>query len=303
MAVYEQTYKQYAGPLRPEWSRFLIIPRHAYRDVFKSKLFTAFFVLCFSPLLLEAILIYLHHNANALQIMRINAQQVLPIDASFFQTFTEVQGGLAFLVTLLVGPPLVARDLTNNALPLYLCRPFSRAEYVFGKMSVLLILLSLITWVPGLVLFLFQSYLEGFSWFANNIWLASAIFLSSVTWILFLTLLSQTVSAWVKWRMAASAALIAIYLIPSVFSEVINQLFVTRWGHVISIYSLRTSITESLFGTFVQTSRYLNLSDSRATDVFLNEPPIWCSWLALFAICALCLALLSRKVKAYEVIS
>ena len=57
MAVYEHTYKRYAGPLTPEWSRFLIIPRHAYRDVFKSKLFTAFFSLCFIPLLIEAILV------------------------------------------------------------------------------------------------------------------------------------------------------------------------------------------------------------------------------------------------------
>ena len=31
------------GQLTPEWSRFLMIPRHAFRDVFKSKLFTAFF--------------------------------------------------------------------------------------------------------------------------------------------------------------------------------------------------------------------------------------------------------------------
>ena len=30
MAVYEQTYKRYAGKLTPEWSRFLIIPRHAF---------------------------------------------------------------------------------------------------------------------------------------------------------------------------------------------------------------------------------------------------------------------------------
>ena len=47
MAVYEQTYRRYAGKLTPEWSRFLIIPRHAYRGVFSSKLFTAFFVVCF----------------------------------------------------------------------------------------------------------------------------------------------------------------------------------------------------------------------------------------------------------------
>jgi hypothetical protein len=34
----------------------------------------------------------------------------------------------------------------------------------------------------------------------------------------------------------------------------------------------------------------------------LNEPPLWASWAALFVVCAICLALLSRKVKAYEVV-
>ena len=43
----------------------------------------------------------------------------------------------------------------------------------FGKMSVVLILLSAITWAPGLLLFLFQSYLEGFGWFSDNLWIAS----------------------------------------------------------------------------------------------------------------------------------
>ena len=157
MAVYEHTYKRYAGRLTPEWSRFLIIPRHAYRDVFKSKLFTAFFSLCFIPLLIEAILIYLHHNVNALALLKVNVRELIPIDAFFFQTFVNLQAGFAFLVTLLVGPPLVSRDLRNNALPLYLCRPFTRTEYVLGKMSVLLILLSAITWIPQLLLFLFQS--------------------------------------------------------------------------------------------------------------------------------------------------
>ncbi len=51
MAVYEQTYKPYKGKLTPEWNRFLIIPRHTLRGVFNSKLFTAFYVICFLPLL------------------------------------------------------------------------------------------------------------------------------------------------------------------------------------------------------------------------------------------------------------
>ncbi|MFN2492432.1 MAG: ABC transporter permease subunit [Pyrinomonadaceae bacterium] len=303
MAVYEHTYKPYLGKLTPEWSRFLIIPRHAFRDVFKSKLFTAFFVLCFIPLLIEAILIYLHHNVNALAILKVNVRELIPIDAFFFQTFVNLQGGFAFFVTLLVGPPLVARDLRNNALPLYLCRPFSRTEYVLGKMSVLLILLSAITWVPQLLLFCFQAYLQGARWFVDNLWLAGAILMASIVWILLLALLSQAVSAFVKWRVIASAALLGLFFIPSVFGEVVNNLFFTRWGNIISLSALMKNVTAGLFGTFVQASGHFTQWDGLVEqEIIVNEPPLWASWFALFVVCFICLALLSRKVKAYEVV-
>ena len=304
MAVYEQTYKRYAGPLTPEWSRFLIIPRHAYRGVFKSKLFTAFFVLCFVPLLVEAILIYLHHNLNALGTMRLQIQQLIPIDATFFQFFVSLQGGFAFVVALLVGPPIVSQDLRNNALPLYLCRPFSKTEYVLGKMSVLLILLSTITWIPQLLLFLLQSYLEGFTWFRTNLWLASAIVIGSVVWILLLALISQTVSALVKWRVVASGAILGLFFIPSVFGEFINVVFLTRLGNLVSIAALMKNISSGLFGTFVQTTGSFRIEsfDGTVRDIILNEPPLWSSWTVLFGICVVCLAILSRKVKAYEVV-
>jgi len=304
MAVYEQRYKRYAGPLTPEWSRFLIIPRHAYRGVFKSKLFTAFFVICFVPLLVEAILIYLHHNSNALGIMQLQVRELVPIDASFFQTFVNLQGGFAFFVALLVGPPLVSRDLRNNALPLYLCRPFSRTEYVLGKMSVLLILLSFITWIPQGLLFLFQSYLEGFGWFRENLWMLMAIFVGSVVWILLLALISQAVSALVKWRVIASGAILGIFFIPSVFAEFINLVFLTHWGHLMSLAALMRNISAGLFGTFTDTGGTIRLEnfDGSFREIILREPPLWLNWGMLFLVCAICLGLLSKKVKAYEVV-
>src|SRR5229473_5129806 len=164
MAVLERTYKQYEGRLTPELSRFLIIPRHAFRDVFRSKLFTAIFVFSFVYPLICAILIYLHHNANAIAIFRVDVRSLLRIDASFFLFYVWFQGITGFFLMMLVGPQQVSRDLTNNGLPLYLCRPFSRSEYVVGKMSIVIILLSASTWAPGLLLFLFQGYLEGWSW-------------------------------------------------------------------------------------------------------------------------------------------
>ena len=305
MAVYEQTYRRYAGALTPEWSRFLIIPRHTLRGVFNSKLFTAFFVVCFLPLLVEAVLIYLRHNVTAVAVMNLNVRELVPVDGSFFQTFVNVQGGFAFVLALLVGPPLVSRDLRNNALPLYLCRPFSRTEYVMGKMSVILILLSLITWVPQLLLFLLTSYLEGFGWFRQNLWIASAIIIASVVWILLLALLSQTVSALVKWRIVASGAMLGLFLIPSVFGEFINQVFRTRWGSLISLGALMKSVTAGLFGTFVrvyETITIRDFDDNVIRGVVMTEPPLWLSWTMLFLICAVCLAILHWKVKAYEVV-
>jgi ABC-2 type transport system permease protein len=305
MAVYEQSYKSYTGRLTPEWSRFLIIPRHAYRAVFNSKLFIAFFAICFLPLLVEAILIYLRHNFGALAAMSINVKELVPIDAFFFETFVDIQMGFAFLMALLIGPPLVSRDLRNNALPLYLCRPFSRTEYVMGKMSVLLILLSLITWVPQLVLFLFQSYLEGFAWFKDNASIAFAIVISSIVWILLLALLSQAISALVKWRVVASGALIGLFLIPSVFGAFINEVFATEIGNLVSLGALIRNVTSGLFGTFDRLTQVRRITDFDGTvlrEIVIYQPPLWASWTMLFLLCAACLALLSWKVKAYEVV-
>ena len=305
MAVYEQTYKRYAGRLTPEWSRFLIIPRHTLRGVFNSKLFTAFFVICFVPLLVEAILIYLHHNVTALTVMSANVRDLVPIDGSFFQTFVYIQGGFAFVLALLVGPPLVSRDLRNNALPLYLCRPFSRTEYVMGKMSVILILLSAVTWIPQLLMFLLQSYLEGFAWFKANLWIASAIIIGGVVWILLLSLLSQTISALVKWRVVASATMLGLFLIPSMLGEFINQVFLTRWGHIVSLGGLINNVTAGLFGTFqrvYERRQVIDWETNAVREILVSEPPLWASWTVLFVICALCLAVLHWKVKAYEVV-
>lgn len=305
MAVYEQTYKPYTGKLTPEWSRFLIIPRHAFRGVFGSKLFTAFYVICFLPVLIEAIMIYLHHNITALAITQLNVRQLIPIDNSFFQTFVWVQSIFAFFVALLLGPPLVSRDLRNNALPLYLCRPFARTEYVMGKMSVLLILLSGITWVPQLLMFLFQAYLEGFAWFRSNLWIASAILIAGLVLILLLALISQTLSALVKWRIVASGAMLGLVIIPLGFVGIINVIFMTRIGNLFSLVTLMSNIIEGLFGTFDRVTGRIVIDafdGGPGREILLIEPPLWSSWAMLFVFCAICLAILNWKVKAYEVV-
>ena len=308
MAVYEHLYGAYEGESHSAFSRFLVIPRYALREVFKSKLFVGIFILCFIYPLVATILVYLHHNVNALALLQINVRELLPIDASFFRTFVEVQCTFAFLLTVLVAPPLISRDLSNNALPLYLSRPLSRAEYVLGKMTVVGFLLSLITWIPGLLIFFFQASLAGLAWTWANLWMVWAIFLGSMVWIILLSLLALAVSALVKWRVVASGALLGLFFVPSAFGEIVNQLFLTRAGHLISMWATMNSIWRGLFGLFERqtgrvTGRVNNpIYDGQVVDILLLEPPLWASWLVIALICAVCVWLLRYKVRAYEVI-
>jgi hypothetical protein len=120
-----------------------------------------------------------------------------------------------------------------------------------------------------------------------------------------LALISQAISAVVKWRVVASATLLGVFFIPSVFGAVLNEIFLTRWGNIISIGMLMKNVTAGLFGTFVRTvteGRTRDFDGGILREVILNEPPLWASWAALFVLCAICLAILSRKVKAYEVV-
>jgi ABC-2 type transport system permease protein len=284
MAVYRRNYKPYAGRLTPEWSRCLVLFRYSRRNLFRSKFLTGLFVVCFFYPLACLLMIYLAHSASFLQQMGIPVG-VLSIGNKFFFYFMTVQGVFAFLLTAFAGPGLISPDLANGALPLYFCRPFSRVEYVLGKSSVLVILLSQITWVPGLILFAMQAGLAGASWTWSNLWIAGSLILSSLIWIAILSLLAMALSAWVKWRIVAGALLLGVMFFGAGFAEAINGVLRTDSGHFFSVAYLMRTVWNALFQV-----------DSR------HAIPVAQAWSALLIYCAICLGLLMRKVRAYEVI-
>ena len=287
MAVYDRAYRRYEGPLTPERTRFLVLPRYAYEEILKSKVFIAFLVLCCVPFLAEAVIIYLHHNLSVLARLELPLDRLISIDARFFgELVVNLQCLFAFFLALFVGPGLVSPDLRNNALPLYLSRPFSRAEYVLGKLAVLLILLSAITWVPALLLFVLQGALAGLGWLRGNAWMAGAILASSLAWIVTLSLLTLAISAWVKWKPVARIALLALFFVLRGWAEAINATLDTDWGGLLSLMRVNETVRASLF----------------RLGPLPGAPPAWSAWLALAAVCLLSLWLLSRRVRAYEVV-
>lgn len=284
MAVYKRTYKSYAGPLTPAWSRFLIITRFSYSRLVGKKT-NLYLLASLVPPIGFGVYIYLAHNATALRALSPGLDNALSIDAKFFLDFCGFQSGLAYLLAVFLGPALVSPDVVNNAMPLYFCRPLSRTEYVIGKMGVLIYLLSLITWVPGLVLFALQSSLAGWDWMRANLWIAGAVFVGPVMSILMISIIALAVSAWIKWRAAASAAILGIFFVGAGFGGMINAVMHTHYGSLINLSELMNTIWAGLFRQTLDNG--LETLDA---------------WNALAAACAACLWLLFKKVRAFEVV-
>ena len=82
-------------------------------------------------------------------------------------------------------PGLIANDRRANALQIYLSKPLTRVEYVAGKLVTLVLLLSAVTWVPGMLLLLLQILFAGnFTFLRANLFLIPAITLFSAVQVL-----------------------------------------------------------------------------------------------------------------------
>jgi len=90
-----------------------------------------------------------------------------------------------------------------------------------------------------------------------------------------------------------------------VFGAFINEVFKTQIGNLVSLGALIRNVTSGLFGTFDRLNEVRRISDFDGTvlrEIVIYQPPLWASWMMLFLLCMVCLALLSWKVKAYEVV-
>ena len=296
MAVYKKTYRPYEGVLTPGWSRFFVLTRYAFNDLRRSRFLTFFYLASFLYPVICALILYLRHNTAAIGVLKFDPSKLINVSTTFFAHLLGWQSMLAFFLAAFVGPGLISPDLSHSALSLYFARPFSRAEYVLGKMMVLMGLMSLMTWVPGLLLFSLQGYLEGWKWASDNMRIPWALFAAAWVWILVLTLLSLALSAWVKWRPVAGALLFGVFFVAAAFGAAINGVMRTKWGHVINLSYLVGTVWNGLF-------------DLKPGDgaVFFGVPAseeisMAVCVSALAAVLLFCLYLLTLKIRGAEVV-
>ena len=168
MPIHDQGYRRYAGLRAAPGRAWSVIAKAGVRTMFGKKAFLGLLLVSWAPFFVRAVQIYAAAN--------LPQAAFLAPDARMFRQFLEQQEIFLFFITVYAGAGLIANDRRANALQIYLSKPLTRAEYVFGKLAILMTFLLLVTWVPAVLLLLVQIMFSGsFRFFLDNLYLFPAI--------------------------------------------------------------------------------------------------------------------------------
>jgi ABC-type transport system involved in multi-copper enzyme maturation permease subunit len=289
MAVYKHSYSAYTGVVTPAWTRVLVLARYAFAEAWSSRITIGLFILCLLPGVISVFGIYLANNPMARALIGAKGGPDVSIGAQFFLGVLQVQSWLALVLAAWIAPRLISFDLTDNALPIVLSHPVSRLGYLSGKFIALFTCLSAVTWVPCLLLFIYQGYSSAVPWATANLRIATGLFAGSVIWIAFLCVLCLAMSSWVKWRFVATGSIFAAVFVPAGVGAIVSAVLRTKWGFLLNVPFTISTLWRRLLGVpeAINPNRHIPTVAIAATLVLA---------------CLICFGMLNKRIRAREVV-
>jgi len=279
MPIHDQGYRRYGGEKARTGTGWMVITRAGIRTFFAKRAFLGLMLFAWLPFLVRAVQIYAAANLP-------QAAFLAPTPETFRQ-FLDQQQTFVFFVTVYVGAGLIANDRRANALQIYLSKPLTRGEYIFGKLAILMTFLAMVTWLPAIVLLIVQiSFAGNFTFFRNNAFLFPAI----------------TVFAFIE-VLLASATMLALSSL-SKSSRYVAILYASVIFFTQAIYGVMYAVTRSTSLSWMSFSANL----AQLGDVIFRQPPKYDTpWpVALLVIVGLIVlsgVILERRVRGVEVVA
>jgi ABC-2 type transport system permease protein len=278
--IHDQGYRRYGGLKARTGTGWMVIARAGIRSQLAKRAFLGLLLLSFLPFFARAIQIYLAVNFP-------QTGDLLAVKPDLFRQFLDQQQIWVFFITVYVGAGLIANDRRANALQIYLSKPLTRAEYIFGKLAILMAFLLLVTWVPALLLLIVQIAFAGnFSFLLKNLYLFPAI----------------TVFAFIQVTMVAAAMLALSSLSKS--SRYVAILYAAVIFFSQAIYGVLTVVTRSTQLSWISFPANL----SQLGDVIFRMPskydtPWPVALLMIVGLIAVSGFILERRVRGIEVVA
>jgi ABC-2 type transport system permease protein len=278
MPIHDQGYRRYGGG-KARGRGWTVIATAGIRTVLAKKSFIALMLMAWFPFIVRAVQIYAAANLPQAAFLKPTAET--------FRQFLDQQQIFVFFVTVYIGAGLIANDRRANALQIYLSKPLTRGEYIFGKLAVLMTFLLLVTWVPAIVLLIVQIAFAGnFTFFRDNIYLFPAI----------------TVFSFIMVTMVAASMLALSSLSNS--SRYVGILYSAVIFFTQAIYGVVYAVTRSTAMSWLSFSANL----AQVGDVIFRLPPKYdtpwiLSLVAIIIVIVVSGLVLERRVRGVEVIA
>src|SRR5262245_36646102 len=277
--IHDQGYRRYAGQRTPPGRAWSVIARAGIRTLLSRRAFIGLLLMAWLPFVVRTVQIYAAPS-------RPPASFLAP-DARMFRQFLEQQQVFLFFITVYAGAGLIATDRRANALQIYLSKPLTRFEYVFGKLAILSTFLLFVTWVPAVLLLLIQVMFSGsFKFFLDNLFLFPAI----------------TIFSFIQVIAVASAMLALSSLSNS--SRYVGVLYTGLLFFSQALYGIVFGVTRNSRLSWISPANDLN----RIGDAIFRIPPrfqlsVWVACLAVAALIAVSAVILEKRVRGVEVVA
>ncbi len=280
MPIHDQSYRHYGGGREAQGRAWVIIASAGIRSMIGKRRFLGLLLLAWLPFLGYAIYFYTR---------AMYAQLPLPaVTRETYRSFFDWQSAFVFFITIWVGAGLVANDKRANALQIYLSKPLTRVEYIAGKLSILVVFLLLVTWLPGMLLLLLHMLFQGnLDFIRANLMLFPAITLYSFLQVLLAAFTMLALSS-----LSNSSRFVAILYAGAIF-------------FMDAVYGVLYAVTGSSAMSWVSPGGNLR---QIGNVVFRMRPlypdtPWLVSLLMIVALIGLSMLVLERRVRGVEVVS
>lgn len=244
MPIYEEIYRPWQGQLIPEPLTWWVIARTGVRLLWRRAMMLLI-MLASIPFLVCTGQIYASTRLGDYpQLAEILKE--LQIDAGFFAGFLRGQMFFLFLVLILSGAGLIANDRKFRALSIYFSKPVSFWDYMLGKFLVVGFYGSLVTLVPGLLLFLLRVLLAQDSTFLSEFyWIPFALIGQASVILLTLGGMILALSSALKSGRSAGILFFALLFVLDLFRQILSG--ISGMG-LISVPALLRQTNSLFFG-------------------------------------------------------
>ena len=282
MPIHDQGYRRYGGHKARTGTGWIVIVRAGIRTFITKRAFLGLLLFAWLPFIVRAVQFYAAANFGNLP-----QASLLTPSADTFRQFLQQQQTFVFFVTVYVGAGLIANDRRANALQIYLSKPLTRAEYILGKLAILMTFLLLVTWLPAILLLIIQIAFAGnFTFFMNNAFLFPAI----------------TLFAFIEIVLASSTMLALSSLSKS--SRYVAILYAGLIFFTQAVYGVLYAVTRSTALSWLSFSANLaQIGDVIFRQKLEYDTPWPVSLLMIVVLIGVSAAILERRVRGIEVVA